>query len=366
MKLAVKLLKRSDLTFFEPRYRLVNAGNQKSLNLNRSVLIDRFYPALADTRHKALLPVTLNIWGPTAAGRLRLSRSITKEAKNWRLNGEFVHNPDVEPSRFDALAPEDIALLRFDGAAAPHAVTLVLISADAPADSLLHSRLLPLAGNSMRAIEAESLLGALEGINPDHPAHLLVTTDTELGDIQDAAAGDPAATARTMARRNVSREDLAAARERASETGAEGETLVAHWLAQQQEAGGLAGWRWASEENALSPFDFAAEDVHGRAIHIEVKTTTAKAPRPFHISLAEVTAAATLERYDLYRVSALGDGSGIMRRSKDIASWAQQLLAALATLPSGIVPQSFLVDEALFVWSEPETVVLPGEDGDDV
>lgn len=365
MKLAVKLLKRSDLTFFEPRYRLVNAGNQKSLNLNRSVLIDQFYPALADTRHKALLPVTLNIWGPAAAGRLRLSRSITKEAKNWRLNGEFVHNPDVEPGRFDALAPDDIALLRFDGAAAPHAVTLVLISADAAPDSLLHSRLLPLAGNSMRAVEAEALLDALVGIDPDHPAHLLVTTDTELADIEDAAAGDPAATARTMTRRNLSREDVEAARERASETGAEGETLVAHWLARQQQAGDLARWRWASEENALSPFDFTAEDVQGRSIHIEVKTTTAKASRPFHISLAEVTAAATLNRYDLYRVSALSDGVGVLRRTENIASWAQQLLAALGALPPGVVPQTFLVDEALFAWSDPETLQLPGEDGDD-
>jgi hypothetical protein len=364
MKLAVKLLKRSDLTFFEPRYRLVNAGNQKSLNLNRSVLIDQFYPALADTRHKALLPVTLNIWGPDAASRLRLSRSITKEAKNWRLNGEFVHNPDVEPSRFDALAPDDIALLRFDGSAAPHAVSLVLISAEAAADSLLHSRLVALAENSMRAIDAESLLAALKGIEPNHPAHLLVTTDTELADIEDAAAGDPAATARTMSRPNVSRDDVAAARERASETGAEGETLVAHWLAEQQQAANLARWHWASEQNALSPFDFTAEDLRGDNIHIEVKTTTAKMPRPFHISLAEVTAAANQKRYDLYRISALSDGSGILRRSENIGGWARQLLEAVAGLPAGVVPQTFLVDESLFSWSQPKTVLLPGEDGD--
>lgn len=321
MKLAVKLLKRSDLTFFEPLYRLVNAGNQKSLNLNLSVLIDQFYPALADTRRKALLPVTLNMWRPDAAGRLRLPRSITKEAKNWRLNGEFVNNPDVEPSRFNTLAPDDIALLRFDGAAGPHAVSRVLISTEAAADSLLHSRFVPLAGKSMRAIDAESLLAALKDIDAAHPAHLLVTTDTELADFKDAAAGGPAATARTMSRPNISRDDVAAAREMASETGAEGETLATHRLAQQQ-ATSLARWRWASEENALSPFDFTAEDLRGRNIHIEVKTTTAKIPRPFHISLSEVTAAANLNRYDLYRVSALSDGCGILRRSEKTTPWA--------------------------------------------
>ena len=78
-----------------------------------------------------------------------------------------------------------------------------------------------------------------------------------------------------------------------------------------------------------------------------------------------MTAAATLERYDIYRVSALSDGGGVLRRSGNIGRWAQDLLAALAALPPGVVPQTFLVDEALFVWSEPETVQLNGEDGDD-
>lgn len=362
MKFAVKLLKRSDLTFFEPQYRMVNAGNQKSLNLNKSVLIDQFYPALAELAHKALLPVTLEIWGPNAASRLRLSRSITKEAKNWRLNGEFVHNPDVEPDRFNALAVDDIALLRFEGVAAPQAVTLVLISAAAPSDGLLHSRLAPLAGKSMLALGADTLLEALDGVAADHPAHLLVSTDAELADIEDAAGGDPAATARTVARRKVSREDVAAARERASETGAEGETLVAHWLDMQQQAGVLDGWHWASDDNALSPFDFTAKDREGRTIHIEVKTTTAKGARPFHISLAEVTAAARLDRYDLNRVSALGDGSGILRRTENIAAWAQGLLDTLAALPDGVVPQTFMVDEDLFAWTAPESLLLPGED----
>jgi hypothetical protein len=217
----------------------------------------------------------------------------------------------------------------------------------------------------MRDVDAGTLLAALEGIDPSHPAHLLVPTDTDLADIEEAAAGDPEATDRTLRRRNVSRDEVEAARERASETGLEGEAIVDHYLAQQQEAGRLTSWNWVAEENALSPYDFRAEDVQGRHIHIEVKTTTANAPRPFHISLAELAAAANVERYDLYRVSALSDGAGVLRRSESIGPWAKQVVAAVNTMPPGVVPQTFLVREDLFTWSEPEPVELPSDDGED-
>ena len=48
LKLALKRLSRSDLTFFEWQFRHVNAGNQKSINLNKIILIDKFYPSLPD------------------------------------------------------------------------------------------------------------------------------------------------------------------------------------------------------------------------------------------------------------------------------------------------------------------------------
>lgn len=46
MRFAVKKLSRSDLTFFEPQFRVQNAGNQKSINLNRDVFVDQLFPAL--------------------------------------------------------------------------------------------------------------------------------------------------------------------------------------------------------------------------------------------------------------------------------------------------------------------------------
>jgi len=365
MKLAVKLLKRSDLTFFEPQFRQVNAGNQKSLNLNRSVLVDTFYPALGELQHKAVIPVRLSIWGPDAAGEMCLSRSIAKEAKNWRLNGEFVHNPDISPARFNDLAPGDLALLRFDGAAAPQAVTLVVVSASAPADADLHAQLAPLAGVSMRAVTSEDLLEALADAPPEHPARLLVWDEAELADLEDAAEGDPAAAARISSRRKVSRDELAKALARAGETGLEGEALIASWLGEQECDGHVREWRWVADQDAISPFDFAAILADGTSVRIEVKTTTATGSRPFHISIAELMSAAKGERYDIFRLSCWDGATASLKIATDIGDWATSLLKMLEALSAGVRPQSFLVDEGQFSWSEPVTITAVSEAEDE-
>lgn len=362
MKLAVKLLKRSDLTFFEPQFRQVNAGNQKSLNLNRAVLVDSFYPALGELQHKAVIPVRLSIWGPDAASEMRLSRSIAKEAKNWRLNGEFVYNPDNSPTRFNDLEAGDLALIRFDGAAAPNAVTLVVVSASAPADVGLHARLAPLAGTSMRSVTAEDFLEALADAPPEHPARLLVWDAAELADLEDAAEGDPSAAARVSSRRKVSRDELAKALARARETGLEGEALVAQWLADQESDGHVREWRWVADLDAISPFDFTATTSDGIFKRIEVKTTSVAGPRAFHISIAELASAAQREHYDLFRLSGWNGTAASLRIATDIGAWAASLLKALEALPAGVRPQSFLVDEDQLSWSEPVSLIALSED----
>lgn len=364
MKLAVKLLKRSDLTFFEPQFRQVNAGNQKSLNLNKSVLVDLFYPALGELQHKAVIPVRLSIWGPDGAEEMRLSRSIAKEAKNWRLNGEFVHNPVISPARFDALKADDLALLRFDGSPGPTSVKLVIISAAAAEDADLYLKLAPLAGPNMRAVTTDALLAALVDAPPDHPARQLVWDQNELADLEDAADGDAAAAARIAARRRVSRDELAKARARAAEIGLEGEALIAQWLSEREARGQVKEWQWIADEDAISPFDFMVSHADGTTSHVEVKTTSSVGPRAFHISIAEVTAAAGARRYDLYRVSGWNGSGAMLRIADDINGWAKSLLVSVAALPAGVRPQNFLVDEDQFSWSDPlQLKVFDDEEG---
>jgi len=365
MKLAVKRLKQSDLSFFAARYRLSNVSHQKALNLNRAVLVDAFYPDLAEIFAKSgPIPISLSIWGPGGAPELNLKRSITREAKNWRLNGEVIHNPEKQENRFDNVEPGDLAVLRFDGPGRPEAVQLVLISATLRQDAELHRALSQRIGPSMTTFDANALGGILELSPADHPARLLVIDESTLADIEDAAMGDVEASQRLMATRTVAQDELDLARLRASEIGADGESLVSMWLEGRFDDGDEV--TWISRINAVAPFDFEINSPDREPVCIEVKSTTGPMSRPFHISIAEIAAAANRPRYDLYRVYDLTEEGAKLSITRNISSWANSILGALKALPYGVWPQSFRIDPSLFDWSQPVELVASSDEDDDI
>ena len=144
-KLALKRLTASDLTFFEWHFRNRNAGNQKAINLNADVFTGELYPRLDIIVRERHNKVGIDLWiaGPGAAEPVNLQRKIIKGTryKNWRLDGEFIYNPEDTPERFNLLQPGDLALIGFEGDLEPNTVTLVLVSKDAPQDQILFSRL---------------------------------------------------------------------------------------------------------------------------------------------------------------------------------------------------------------------------------
>src|ERR1700761_5012185 len=106
-RIALKRLTASDLTLFETLFRTLNAGNQKAINLNADIFVDRLYPSLPGLvpTYGDTIPVTLTVLGPAASPAHVISRAITKREayKNWRLNGEFIRDPDGETGRFNVL-----------------------------------------------------------------------------------------------------------------------------------------------------------------------------------------------------------------------------------------------------------------------
>src|SRR5579859_7499939 len=96
-RLALKKLTASDLTLFEWHFQNRNAGNQKAINLNADVFVDRLFPGLPEVSRDfgGRLPIDLFLYGPGMASELNLQRKIIKlgEYKNWRLDGETIHNP---------------------------------------------------------------------------------------------------------------------------------------------------------------------------------------------------------------------------------------------------------------------------------
>lgn len=364
-RLALKRLTRSDLTLFETKYRMIGAGNQKAINLNADVFISDLYP-LAPTIAPGQdneIRLALSILGPDGKPEDRMTRKIIKNPtyKNWRLNGEFISNPEDDPTRYDTLQPDDLAIMSFDGEPVPTTLKLCLISQTGAADAALHAELFGLLGNrSMIPITSEILLGAADRAStaPDHPARAFTSDLVIEAAVEDAALGGEAGVRTLRSRgRRLSAADLAKARANASAVGRDGEGLVNALFQEMISSGQLNAAVWVADSNAISPYDFRLTLPSSEIINVDVKSTSGPFENEIHISMAEIIEAATRpEQYDIYRVFELNDDGGKLRIAHGIGEFAKTVITALDALPAAVRCDSFSVNVAALTW-EPETYV---------
>jgi hypothetical protein len=175
-KLAIKNLRSSDLSLFRSYFENHSNIKQKSFNLDKSVLTF-FFPniiPLLEPRPKKAVHVDLTIYGPGLRRDHSLARKIKIDAKNLRLNGEVIHNPEDDPERYNLITPGDFALMEFSGSELPEEVKIILISSKDSHDTKLHGALsVYLSGveDSMKVLTEENLAAAIAYASPDdfHP-----------------------------------------------------------------------------------------------------------------------------------------------------------------------------------------------------
>lgn len=357
-KLALKRLTASDLTLFEWHFRNRNAGNQKAINLNRNVFVDALYPALPDAavEHEGRLPLDLTIIGPGGKGEVNLQRKIIKFGayKNWRLNGEFIYNPEEDPDRFNELRPDDVALFEFVGRVVPASARMVLVGKNYAYDTALYTALDGLLGESkMLPLSAEQLTRLVDGgsVPLQHPVRLLAIDEV----LEDAAQGGAVGLEKLwkgIGRQRLSQEALQRARRNAEDIGRMGEELVAAYFERQLEQGRIGSYHWASNENAVAPYDFkvSIEEEHRL---IDVKSTTGGFDRKLHISINELRQIADgEERYDLWRLYELNEVRAKVRVAENVREVCAVVVKAVKKLPVGVLPDSFSVDPAYFQFGE--------------
>lgn len=344
-RIALKRLTASDLTLFEWQFRNRNAGNQKSINLNADVFVVELFPSLpvAAAELNGRVPVDLNIYGPGHAALHNLQRKILKGAgyKNWRLDGEYINNPENEPERYNVLKPDDLAVFEFLGPIVPSSAKLILIARDVQEDKAIYQSLIPLLGSkSMVSLSANQLEAVASGLNDaDHPFHQL-TLDAEL---EDAALGGSRAMSSFRRRspgRTLSNEDLERARQAASQVGGAGEELIFHYLDRLKDSGTIVDFRWEAEINAVAPYDFLVTMPDGKEIAIDVKSTNGEFDRSIHVSYGELVEMTRERRYDIYRVFDVSDSGGRLRIAESVGGFASMVLQGLSGLPAGVVADS--------------------------
>jgi hypothetical protein len=369
-KLAVKRLTASDLTFFQWHFVNHPAGNQKAINLNADVFIERLYPSLPDVaveRHWRFA-LDLNIYGPGMRPVHNIQRKIIKGGsyKNWRLDGEFIFNPDDSPERFNSLAPGDIAVIEFFGSVYPHKANLILLSLSAVEDRpICHAFEEVLGDQAMIELDANALATVLAAgqIQEGHPILELAMEEA----LEDAALGGAVGTAELRRRRArpTTREDLDRARARASHVGYLGESFVNSYLADLRRRHLIDEFSWAAEENAIAPFDFEALYTDGTPVKIDVKSTIGGFENPIHISYGELIEAASRRmRYDLFRVFEINEDTQLatLRIAEDVGDRAARIIEALAAIPEGVQPDGFSVRPTFLEFGAPIELTNLGED----
>jgi len=329
------------------------------------------YPALPDVAALSgdEINLSLRILGPNGSPTYLLSRKVTKGPayKNWRLNGEFVRDPEKQPGRFDVLAPGDIAILEFSGDPAPKKIDLLLIAASSPADAHLHAALKPLipgGKKTMRDISRVQLSNAAAGVPAEHPIWLFAADAEYDAAVEDAALGGIKGTftlTKKKAAKPISAAALAAAKAAGEKNGRDGEAFAWVHLQTLKAEGIYSAVEWSSKINAVSPFDFRATGVSRKhELWIDAKSTSGEFERVVHMSAAELDFASKCGRYDLWRVYEIGPDGAKLRIAEDIGAFAKAVLASLMP-PAGVTIDSVSIDPSALKFG-PETVIDRPED----
>ena len=366
-KLAVKRLTLSDLTLFEWQFRRGEGGNQKAINLNRDVFIDELYPALPEAASQLdnRIPLDLYIYGPSTKGPHNLQRKITKQTgsyKNWRLNGEFIYNPEGDPDRYNTLNAGDLAVIELVGSVVPKTAKMVLVAKAEDKDKTLHAGLHAWLGiRKMASITQSQLSKIVTQAAPPatHPIQDLLLD----ADLEDAALGGAKGSQqlyKKRAGRKITKADLLQRRKNAEEIGLLGEEyLHAHFKIKLAD-GKLEKLVWTSDANAVAPFDFEIIR-NGQTIHLDAKSTSGEFERSIHISLNELREMTAPDvRYDLYRVYEVNEGGAKFRICKDLSEFAKGILRVLENLPAGVLSDAISVDPSILNFGD-ETILPPLE-----
>lgn len=353
-KLALKRLTKSDLTLFDWHFKNHPAGNQKGTNLNANIFIDRLYPSVPEVIQEPdrdhALPLELRMFGPGLSTEYVRQRKVlggTGGYKNYRIDGETIHNPENDPYRFNILRPGDLVIMSFRGDMYPISVSMFYLAQSAIEDADLHQAFAVLVDDSrtrsMVELSYQQVKQIVDGVNPRdvHPIYDLLWEDA----LEDAAQNGIEGIRRLKTRatrRAVSRDTLRRARENADRVGRQGEEFVNRYLDDQRTRGHIHNFRWIADENAVSPYDFEIDSPIG-VILVDVKTTEGEFANPLHISFNELLQMREATNYDLYRVYEVIDGIAKLRIAHSLRVFAEGILTILEQLPNGVRPDSVSV-----------------------
>jgi hypothetical protein len=348
-RLLLKRLTASDLTLFKFQYLNRPAGKQKAINMDAAIFVRQLYPSLPEavlTLPGRRVPLDISIFGPGTAPVHNLQRKILKQEKNWRLNGEYIDNPDDAPDRYNELREGDFAVFEFTGFPVPSSAKMALIAKSNANDMKLHRELEKRFGHdSMVALSPSLLEEIIDSAAPskDHPIHEWAGADV----IEEAALGNALSIEKLLKRRQgrgLSPEEMLTARASGERTGQLGEELVDAYFKAKKDAGDVISYEWVSQTNAIAPYDFHVEWKGRQPVLLDVKSTRGGFDNPIHVSLGELVKSQRVSgSYEIYRLYEVTERSAKLRISRNVGTALKPILEAVADLPKGVCADGFSI-----------------------
>ena len=303
----------------------------------------------------------LTIIGPEAATPVKLSRKAirTQGAKNWRLNGELIHDPADEQGRFGKLDVGDIAILAFEGTEEPKHLTIVLVSARF--DKKLYDELSSLdlfsGRESMHQIDENDIRRIIEATRREydssHPVELLLAADSVEEAIYGASSFKASVDKRSDGRGVlISKDSIRAQVASAADTGHLGEEIFNDWLMKTLPADSC--FEWISESHARASYDFKIDSVQWGSekclVYVDVKTTKGPHENTFHMSMAELRWAALNGPYMIARISSVNESIVDLCILDGVSDFARNLIDDLEkVLPANVRIDSVEVSHENFL-----------------
>lgn len=366
-KIAIKRLSASDLTFFEYHYRRTAGTKQKAFNLDRSILIDGFFPSLPIAVGGAPVKVALSIRGPGIAPSQNLMRKIIKQEKNWRLNGELIFDPPDNAGQYAPLQKGDFAVIEFIGSVVPDLLTIQLVAQTHAEDKNLYAALNTKYGASfslhrgMISPDPDDFFStlAVAEIDTSHPINDFLEAEYLEDVVLGGLRGLETLTKRRRGR-TLTKSEFEQSKENAARIGRLGEELVNTYLTKLLEDGQISQFEWTSDLNPIASYDFAIQTANVISRKIDVKSTSGKQNNPVHVSMAElVEMIQSTVPYEIYRVHEVNERSGMLAVSTDLRGVATAIADSLKDLPMGVTPDGFSIDSALLQLCESKKIVIP-------
>jgi hypothetical protein len=215
----------------------------------------------------------------------------------------------------------------------------------------------------MIAVQPDILEDAIKRASPPDMHPILDWVDSAA--VEDAAMGGAQGVQSLLKRRKgrgLSRDEFEQSKGAAETVGRQGEEVLNGYLDMLKKEHKIQDFRWVSQENIISPYDFLELRGGVPARKMDAKSTTGSFSNPIHVSLGELVESQQSDvPYDIYRLYDVREGYAKLRIARDVKGNLKSIVDTIGRLPKGVTVDSVSIAPGLLKFGDEIIIKDEGE-----